>query len=224
MIGGIGAFMGWDSNLINIIRILFAVITAFTYVWPFSLIYLIAWMVIPPANTPRRILEQQGQPVTVDTISQTVLSSVSEPLQFGKTVVHETSNVLTNIMRFIGRCFMGLIGLAGAATTIIAIGFFLFFLVSLISYWVFDSTTLLFQYNHFGWYRHNYIMGAIVDYLACMCFAACFMLPGIALSWGAMKVLFNCKGISKSTVIFSILLEIVLVVTTIILIIYTHAL
>ena len=50
----------WD---VTVMRILAVVLTVCTYFWPCVIIYLLAWMIIPVARTPREILEMQGQPV-----------------------------------------------------------------------------------------------------------------------------------------------------------------
>ncbi len=50
--GGLSTYLGWDAN---IMRLLYAALCIATYVWPLVLLYLIAWMIIPPANNPRQI-------------------------------------------------------------------------------------------------------------------------------------------------------------------------
>ncbi|MCM1076252.1 MAG: PspC domain-containing protein [Bacteroides sp.] len=76
VIAGLAQYLGWD---VTIMRILAVVIAICTYVWPCVIIYLIAWMVIPVARTPREILEMQGQPVTLDNIGQTVINNSVPP-------------------------------------------------------------------------------------------------------------------------------------------------
>ncbi|MDE7115754.1 MAG: PspC domain-containing protein, partial [Muribaculaceae bacterium] len=103
--GGLSTYLGWDAN---IMRLLYVALCIATYVWPLVLLYLIAWMIIPPANNPRRILELQGNPVTVDNIGQEVLSST--PPQ-----CHDTDNssvtFVENAFSVLGKFLIVLIGL-----------------------------------------------------------------------------------------------------------------
>lgn len=76
VLAGLGQYMGWD---VTVMRILAVILTVCTYFWPCIILYLIAWMVIPVARTPREILEMQGQPVTLDNIGQTVINNATPP-------------------------------------------------------------------------------------------------------------------------------------------------
>lgn len=76
VLAGLAQYLGWD---VTVMRILAVVLTVCTYFWPCVFIYLIAWMVIPVARTPREILEMQGQPVTLDNIGQTVINNSVPP-------------------------------------------------------------------------------------------------------------------------------------------------
>lgn len=76
VIAGLAQYLGWDAT---VMRILAVIITCFTYFWPCIIIYLVAWMVIPVARTPREILEMQGQPVTLGNIGQTVINNATTP-------------------------------------------------------------------------------------------------------------------------------------------------
>ncbi len=76
VIAGLAQYLGWDAT---IMRILYAILTICTYAWPCIIVYLIAWMVIPVARTPKEILEMQGQPVTLDNIGHTVINNATPP-------------------------------------------------------------------------------------------------------------------------------------------------
>lgn len=215
VLGGIATYLGWNAN---IMRILYVLLACFTQFWPLTIVYLIAWMIIPPANTPRRVLEMQGQPVTVDTIGQTVLSSTTPPPYPG-TVVREHRNFFTTLLSLIGKCIVGFLGLVGGAAALTATGFFLFFLVALIAFSCFGSVTLISQFDPTILHIHlSY--APVVALLAFMCFSLCFLIPGIALAWMAVAVLFNSKGAAKSTIIFALVLEVIFIVATIILLIF----
>lgn len=208
VLGGLATYLGWNAN---IMRVLYLVLACFTYFWPLTLLYLISWMIIPPANTPRRVLEMHGQPVTVDSIGQTVLSTATPPPYVG--FIKENSNFFTKLFSFIGKCIMGFLGIAGALSAVVATGFALFFLVAFIAAAVFDSFAII-DWMHSG--------SSIIAALAFMCVAMCFIIPGIALSWAAVSVIFNSRGASKTTIFIALVLEIIFVVAAFVLVIYTE--
>lgn len=76
VIAGLAQYLNRD---VTIMRILAVVLTICTYFWPCVIVYLIAWMIIPIARTPREILEMQGQPVTIDNVGQTVINNATAP-------------------------------------------------------------------------------------------------------------------------------------------------
>ena len=215
VLGGLATYLDWNAN---IMRVLYVLLACFTYFWPLTLLYLIAWMIIPPANSPRRVLEMQGQPVTVDTIGQSVLSSTTPPPYTG-VVVREHNNFFSTLLSFVGKCIVGFLGLAGGAAALTATGFFLFFLVAMIAFSCFDSITLINEFDPMI-LRSNLSYAPVIALLAVMCFSLCFLIPGIAFAWLAASVLFNCKGAAKSTIIFALLLEVILIVATITLLIF----
>lgn len=215
VLGGLATYLGWDAN---IMRLLYVVLCCVTYVWPLTLIYLIAWMVIPAANNPRRVLEMQGNPVTVDTIGQEVLSST--PHSFQKAA-DSVVNITENAFSILGKFLMGLLGLIGSAATLVATGFFVFFLAAFIATSAFGNNVLL---DAFGWniaYYSSSIVPIICS-LASMTFALCFIIPGVALAWTAGCVLFNYRAASKTTMIVAAIFETLIIVATIILVIFAN--
>ncbi len=213
VLGGLATYLGWDAN---IMRLLYVVLCCVTYVWPLTLIYLIAWMVIPAANNPRRVLEMQGNPVTVDTIGQEVLSSTQTPSQ---SDADNVTNGSENAFSILGKFLMGLLGLIGSAATLVATGFFVFFLAAFIAATAFDNYVLL---DAFGWNIAYYssTMVPVVCSLASMTFALCFIIPGVALAWTAGCILFNYRAASKTTMIVAAIFETLIIVATIILVIF----
>ena len=208
VLGGLATYLDWN---VNIMRVLYFLLTVITQVWPLTIIYLIAWMIMPPANTPRRILEMQGVPVTVDTIGQNVLSSTPPP--YNGSVIKDDSNFLSSIFSMIGKFIMGFLGLTGVCGALISTGFFLFFIIALIAYTCFGSLTLISEFDY----------NAVAPAIACaayMCVALSFLIPSIALAWTSASVLFNAKGATKTTIVFALAFEIIVVVATIVLMLF----
>lgn len=121
VIAGLGNYLGWNAN---IMRILLIVLACFTYVWPWIIIYMIAWMVIPPALTPRQVLEMHGEPVNVETVGQAVRAdsgSVPPPYK-------EDNNFFSTFFSILGKCVAGFVGFIAGC---IGVGFTGCFLVLL---------------------------------------------------------------------------------------------
>lgn len=214
--GGLAAYLDWDAN---IMRVLYLILAVITQVWPLTILYLIAWMIMPPANTPRRVLEMQGLPVTVDSIGQNVLSSTPPP--YNGQFLKENSNLISSFFSMIGKCILGFLGLVGVCGALVATGFFLFFTVAMIAYTCFGSLTLISEFDHHVIYATLRFAPAIAC-AAYLCFSLTFMIPSIALAWTAASALFNAKGASKTTIIFAVIMEIIVIVATIILMIFWH--
>lgn len=217
VIGGIATYLGWDAN---IMRVLIVLISIPTHVWPMALLYLVAWMVIPPANTPRRILEMHGNPVTVDSIGQNVLSSTPPPYYGTNT---HNNNFLGRAFSILGKCLIGFLGLIGSVGALVATGFFLFFLTALVAYLCFNSVELLGAFDN-ALLVYSSPLAPTICCMAIMVLSLCFIIPGTALAWGAAAILFNCKGAAKITIITAAVLEVLFVVATIILFIFAQRL
>lgn len=120
VLSGLAVYMDWDATILRLLVVVLALCTA---VMPCVVVYLLAWMVIKPANTPRRRLEMLGREVNVSTVSSTILDNSSssgfnsETDASGDTFSH-TSGVL-GICSKILMAIVGTIGIiAGGGLTI----------------------------------------------------------------------------------------------------------
>lgn len=218
VLSGLAIYLGWDITAMRFLVVFLAIITQ---IWPLCLVYLVAWAIIPPANTPRRILEMYGNPVTVDTIGQSVLRQTPPPYH-GK---ENRDNFFANLFSIIGKCIVGFFGLLGSVAALVATGFFIFFFVALIAFTCFDSITLLANFSH-QFYHCTVSFAPTIYALGCMSMSLCFIIPGVALAWAAACFLFKNKGAGKTTILVGVLLEVLAIVATFILMIfadrYTH--
>lgn len=76
VLAGLGQYLNWD---VTILRVLVVILALATKLIPCIILYLIAWLVIPPARTSRQILEMQGQPVNLSTVGHNVIDSATPP-------------------------------------------------------------------------------------------------------------------------------------------------
>ena len=116
---------------------------------------------------------------------------------------------------------MGFLGLVGVCGALVATGFFLFFTVAMIAYTCFGSLTLISEIDY-NVIRTTIHYAPAIACAAYLCFSMTFMIPSIALAWTAASALFNAKGAPKTTIIFAVIMEIIVIVATIILMIFWH--
>lgn len=207
VIGGLAVYLGWDAN---IMRLLVIVLSLVSYGWPLMVLYLIAWMVIPPANTPRRILEMHGQPVTVSSIGKNVLSSTPPPYP------GYIQDSISSVFSILGKCIIAFLGIIGVVGTLISTGFFFYFFVALIAASCFDSVTLLTPLSYYADLAPHLVASTS------MCFTLCFLIPSMALAWIGGSTFFNFKPATKEAITFALVLETLIIVATIILSVYLN--
>lgn len=217
VLSGVATYLDWD---VTILRLLYVVLAVLTYAWPLTIIYLVAWMVLPPANTPRRVLEMRGEEVTVNSIGQTILSTATPPPYHGINVKDNVAeirnnNIIGRIISFVCKCIMGIIGIAGALGAIVATVFTLLFLVAVIAAGGFDSFAII------SWFTHG--ATSILAAVTFLVFSMCFILPCVALAWLGAAVVFNARGAAKTTVFLSLALETIFIVVTVVLFIYMNS-
>ncbi|MDO4319043.1 MAG: PspC domain-containing protein [Bacteroidales bacterium] len=203
VISGLGIYMGWN---IFVMRLLLVIIACTTYVWPCVFIYLIAWMIIPPARTPRQILEMTGSPVNVSTVGNTVLGT-ADP---GAAYSDLGGGTFSQIMRILGKCIIGFFGIIAAC---FGIGFLVVFFAAicgLICYAGWGDIALLDQLD-------IELSGQPVIGTIGMILAACaVIIPCAGLIWGACCALFNTRGAGRTTIITAVVIEIILIITSVV--------
>lgn len=189
--GGLAVYLGWNAN---IMRILYTALALFTYFLPCALIYLIAWMIIPEARTPRQKLQMYGEPVNVGTLGEAVIreSAVTPP----PVEDEESENGLGAVLRILGNCVAGVVGIFSG---IIVFGLVISILVvvtGIISAVFFNYTALLAALNIF---EHGWQLTALV---CCSLILASIVFGAIL--WGCCAVLFNVRKVSKTVMVIGL--------------------
>lgn len=203
VIAGLSQYFGWD---VTVMRILAVVLTVCTYFWPCVIIYLIAWMMIPVARTPREILEMQGQPVTLDNIGQTVINnSVPPAAPVPDTDTSSFSYFVNTFFSIAAKFILGFFGLIAAVTAIVFCCLILVAICGIIVYWTSGAVTILDGLD---------IFESAAPYFSSWGGVAVFcaiLLPALAITWVASCVLFKAKAPSKAGIITAIILEIIII-------------
>ncbi|MDE6468564.1 MAG: PspC domain-containing protein, partial [Muribaculaceae bacterium] len=181
--GGLAVYLGWNAN---IMRILFLVLVLSTKVIPFTIVYLIAWMVIPAAITPRQVLQMRGIPVNVDTVGKEVMAD--SPSAVPPSI--EGGNFFSSLFSVLGKCVLCIVGFVAGVASFGCITAFLSLLAGAMGLLIAHSSVIVdaFMPLNCGW-------PAIGLALAGSMFGA--IVFG-AITWGCASVLFSLPKASKS--------------------------
>ncbi|MCM1319156.1 MAG: PspC domain-containing protein [Muribaculaceae bacterium] len=196
VIGGLAIRFGLSSTALRLIVVLVSFCVGF---FPMFLAYCIFWACTPIADTPEKILEQQGRPVTVANIGE-VLSS--------QQVMPQTSKRDT-FLHALGALIMGFLGIIAVPVGIgLFIGFIVFFICSINSLF---GNGLLFPTYDLVMLPEHFAAGAAATliFMAAAMFCILLLLPCIAIVWAACTVLFKAKAASRRIWITGIAIEII---------------
>lgn len=71
VVGGLGTYLGWNANIMRLLLILlFLGLGNFDLGWTLCIAYLVAWMVLPVANSPITRLEAEGKAATIQSVGE----------------------------------------------------------------------------------------------------------------------------------------------------------
>jgi len=213
VLSGIATYLNWNTT---ILRLIVVIATITLEVWPMVLAYIISWMVIPPANTPRQQMELEGKPVTPDAIGKSVTENPAFNPMLDTVNVRDdsVSNVFSQITNIIGKAFMAIVGfVSGSVGVACAIAgvvtlFFTLFGIFATPEWVTAHGMNIFDgslYTIGGPAGFAWVMGAATFVLFAIA------IPALLLLWGACCVIFKSSGPSKSVIITSVIIEILLI-------------
>jgi phage shock protein PspC (stress-responsive transcriptional regulator) len=131
IIGGVASgFAKWLGINVVIIRLVFIVAAIFTFMASVP-IYLVLWIIIPPARTTRQKLEMLGQPVNISNIEKSIRTNLpsSKFRSIADQTLGKTDEILRMMfemgMRFIRIC-SGVILCAAGVGAMIFLGFLFF--------------------------------------------------------------------------------------------------
>lgn len=203
VLSGLAIYLNWNPT---ILRVLVVILALTTQIFPLFFCYLIAWMVIPAATTMRQILEMRGEPVTIDSVSQSILDKISvEPTS--------TTSALGKVISVIFKIFLVLMAIVGVCIGLGALFVLIISLSGLIMFagWGTDSligSMHLFDYN--GYHPYIYTIGILCATLA-------VLIPCVAAVWGCIRAFNGRDRASGSTIITIAVVELVLIIAAIIL-------
>lgn len=209
VIAGLAQYLNWD---VTIMRILAVVLTVCSYFWPCVIIYLIAWMVIPVARTPREILEMQGQPVTIDNVGQTVINNATMPSTPNPNPNPSPLTTFINTFFSIAAKFiLGFIAIVFSITSLTLICVILVAIAGISIFYVADNPTIL---DWLDWLDSN---APILESWGHICTIFAVLIPIlIALRYSCAHI-FKAKTPSKSVITTAIVFEIIFIIAAVVL-------
>lgn len=211
VLAGLATYTQTNVLIWRLVLLLLCFITGFG---PFTVIYLLAWALIPPANTPQRILELEGQPITPHNIGRTVVSEIEN-----QTAKNNSAQGFLTFLVKLGVTFAGLVSTAvfiGMAICTISLICILVALIFTTPQMLFDNETIL--VNGTNIINNPGILYTMLT-AALMVTLAGTLISGLII-WGSCYVVFGIKAPGKKMLIWSgIILLILLVVITILTII-----
>lgn len=209
VIAGLAQYLGWD---VTVMRILYVVLTVCTYFWPCVIVYMVAWMIIPVARTPRQILEMQGQPVTLDNIGQTVINNSTPP---AAPIPDESSS---SFATFINTCFsiaakfiLGFLGIVSAIVAFVMLCLILSIIAGIIIFSVTGMPNIIDGLNMYS------EATPLTTAWAFVCLFFSIMVPFLMLARYTAVPIFRTKSPSAATVITAIIFELLLITATVVL-------
>lgn len=212
VLSGLACYAGWTTNVLRLLVVVLWFVflcSAWPLSWSLIILYLLAWMIIPPARTAQQYLEMTGTPVTVSNVGQTILGT-SAPNKDGN------DKFLVSILSIIGKVITIIFGLMAAGVAIGSLVMLIMSICGLILYSGWNSVELL---NGIGMFRIDH---PAISAVAILSTSLAILIPCIAIIWGVCSVLFKAKGASKATIISAIVLEVILIIASIVLTYIAH--
>lgn len=204
VIAGLAQYFGWD---VTVMRILAVVLTVCTYFWPCVILYLIAWMVIPVARTPREILEMQGQPVTLDNIGQTVINnSVPPTAPIPGDNPSSFSNFINTFFSIAAKFILGFLAIVFGLGCISLVGVIIAAIVGILLFTFADIPTVLDGLNI------NDTASPIVEGWGYVCTFFAILLPLLLVVRYSCIPLLRAKAPSTATLITAAIFEVLFII------------
>ena len=211
VLAGLGQYLDWDVTVLRLLVVIATVVLCgWSLFWTVILCYLVAWMVIPPANTPLRIIEMKGQPVTVNTVGQTVIDTSVPPEVPLPSEGNSFTRSINSAFGVIGRVLLVLIGiLAGIGSFVMAIMAMIIIVGMLVADLPGGNGVL-------GIFSVPEVQPYVGGWMWTLTLLA-IMLPLLCLSWLGMTSLFRTPRISAPTAITLLVIEALLIVGAVVL-------
>ena len=211
VLAGLGQYLDWDVTMLRLLVVIATVaLCGWSLFWTVILCYMIAWMVIPPANTPLRIIEMKGQPVTVNTVGQTVIDTAVPPEVPLPSEGNSFTRTLNSAFGVIGRVLLVLLGILSG------IGAFVMAIMAMVTIVGMVVVNIPGGAGVLDIFSVPEVKPYIGGWMWTLTFVA-IMLPLLCLTWLGMTSLFRTPRMSFPTAITLLVIEAILIVGAVVL-------
>lgn len=186
---GLGAYFGIDTVIVRILMILL-----FFGFGPF--VYLILWIVIPPALTTAQKLQMKGEKVNVKNIENSIkeeVNSVKENFKKNKYLDHTTS-IIQKILSIIGmviKVFFKIIAIIIGITIVITCVMLLMSFLGFIHFASFNTTDVNFDYIWQMFASSSSLWLIMIGLILII------LVPMLFVLYGIIKIIFRIKSSNK---------------------------
>lgn len=208
VLSGLAKYNDWGVTTVRLCAVILALLTT---IWPCILAYIIAWIIIPPAQTAEQKLRMSGIPVTTATIAQNVRDTANRA---ASEISNSFFSILGRTVAAIAGFTAGSIGAGCAIAAVVAL-FLMIMGIFTSPEWVLSHFDFNFGEKAVG---NEYIVG-----LALLSVLLAVIIPCLLVVWGACVALFKVKGPSRSTIITLCVVEFVLIAASILMFNYLDA-
>lgn len=198
---GLGAYLNIDTLWIRIAFVLLLFASFFGLV-----LYIILWIVVPPARTMAEKLEMKGESITLDNIEKTINTEYQKVKKNfddwrSSSQYNNFSNTLTEILNTIGRILLVILKIAGSLIGVALIIAGILALLGITGMIFFDFNWLIhlfdWRFDSFREILESYTHSNDVTLLMLSIFLA-VVLPLLVLIYGGIKMIFQVKTNDKS--------------------------
>lgn len=196
VISGLAYYLGVNITALRVAVVLLAL---FTWVGPLVALYVLGWLIIPAAVTPRQILEMTGHAVTVDSVGRTTIFGTPDP-----DAPPRTTHFWEAAGRIVSVVCMSALGMLGLIISISMIVLLICAVAGFITY------------SGWGYLELAPCEGQpILSLLLLSVVAVAILIPAVSAIWAACTVLFNAKGVTRRTAVIVAVLEVCLIIVAV---------
>lgn len=217
VLAGLAQYLNWD---VTVLRILVVVIAIVSYLIPCVIIYLIAWMIIPPAVTPADYLRMRGESVTLDSFGQTVIRNrepASAPVP--DDTASQLSRFINTAFSLVAKFFLCIFGFFSAVGAFTLCCLVLALLCGIGAYAISGFDGVLDAFDISTCTQTVLYTGSF----ALVCTFMASMLPLLAIAWLMCTVMFKTPAPGKGLLWTALLMEALFIIGAIVLYGLSHS-
>ena len=102
VIAGVAVYTGWN---LTALRVLYVVLAIFTGIIPLGVLYIIAWVILPAAETASEKLEMRGESIDIESIKEQVKNTAERALDLGVEVTEKVNEKMSDKMKELNKKF-----------------------------------------------------------------------------------------------------------------------